>query len=104
MSAARIIRDAAQAMAKHEKLTLVEDEGLLAENAGLTEWPVVLMGSFDEDFLERAARSAHHLDEGASEMLLAAQEGRRARQPIHISGESESGRTAARPSSPATSG
>ena len=32
-------------------LTLVEDEGLLAENAGLTEWPVVLMGSFDEDFL-----------------------------------------------------
>ena len=31
--------------------TLVEDEGLLAENAGLTEWPVVLMGSFDEDFL-----------------------------------------------------
>lgn len=48
---ARIIHDAAQAMAKHEKLTLVEDEGLLAENAGLTEWPMVLMGSFDEDFL-----------------------------------------------------
>ncbi len=48
---ARIIRDAAQAMAKHEKLSLVEDEGLLAENAGLTEWPIVLMGSFDEDFL-----------------------------------------------------
>ena len=48
---ARIIHDAAQAMAKHEKLALVEDEGLLAENAGLTEWPVVLMGSFDEDFL-----------------------------------------------------
>ena len=48
---ARLIHDAAQAMAKHEKLALVEDEGLLAENAGLTEWPVVLMGSFDEDFL-----------------------------------------------------
>ncbi len=48
---ARIIGDAARAEAKHEKLTLVEDEGLLAENAGLTEWPVVLMGSFDEDFL-----------------------------------------------------
>jgi glycyl-tRNA synthetase beta chain len=48
---ARIIRDAALAMAKHEKLALVEDEGLLAENAGLTEWPVVLMGAFDEDFL-----------------------------------------------------
>jgi glycyl-tRNA synthetase beta chain len=48
---ASIIRDAAQAMARHEKLSLVEDEVLLAENAGLTEWPVVLMGSFDDDFL-----------------------------------------------------
>jgi glycyl-tRNA synthetase beta chain len=26
---------------------LVEDEGLLAENAGLTEWPVPLLGRFD---------------------------------------------------------
>ncbi|MBN9050337.1 MAG: glycine--tRNA ligase subunit beta [Rhizobiales bacterium] len=30
---------------------LVEDQGLLAEVAGLVEWPVVLMGSFDTDFL-----------------------------------------------------
>src|SRR3954470_10575008 len=30
---------------------LVEDEGLLAEVAGLVEWPVVLMGSFEETFL-----------------------------------------------------
>src|SRR5262245_10437640 len=30
---------------------LVEDTGLLAEVAGLVEWPVVLMGSFDEAFL-----------------------------------------------------
>jgi glycyl-tRNA synthetase beta chain len=30
---------------------LVEDEGLLAEVAGLVEWPVVLMGSFDAAFL-----------------------------------------------------
>lgn len=30
---------------------LVEDQGLLAEVAGLVEWPVVLMGSFDKDFL-----------------------------------------------------
>ena len=30
---------------------LVEDPGLLAEVAGLVEWPVVLMGSFDEAFL-----------------------------------------------------
>jgi glycyl-tRNA synthetase beta chain len=31
---------------------LVEDAGLLAEVAGLVEWPVVLMGSFEEAFLE----------------------------------------------------
>jgi glycyl-tRNA synthetase beta chain len=30
---------------------LVEDAGLLSEAAGLVEWPVVLMGSFDESFL-----------------------------------------------------
>ena len=48
---ANIILDGARALAKKEKLTLVEDEGLLAENAGLTEWPVPLMGAFDEAFL-----------------------------------------------------
>ncbi|AXS39544.1 glycine--tRNA ligase subunit beta [Breoghania sp. L-A4] len=32
-------------------LELVEDEGLLEEVAGLVEWPVVLVGSFDESFL-----------------------------------------------------
>ncbi|MGC1924482.1 MAG: glycine--tRNA ligase subunit beta [Pseudolabrys sp.] len=30
---------------------LVEDERLLAEVAGLVEWPVILMGSFDKSFL-----------------------------------------------------
>ena len=33
-------------------LELVEDEGLLEEVAGLVEWPVVLMGDFEERFLE----------------------------------------------------
>ncbi|WP_428669740.1 glycine--tRNA ligase subunit beta [Roseibium sp.] len=32
-------------------LELVEDPGLLEEVAGLVEWPVVLAGTFDEDFL-----------------------------------------------------
>ena len=41
----------ALALAKTAKLELVEDEALLHENAGLTEWPVVLMGTFDESFL-----------------------------------------------------
>ena len=49
--AQRIAHQAKELAGKH-KLQLVEDAGLLAENAGLTEWPVVLMGHFDEDFLE----------------------------------------------------
>ncbi|MGM4980103.1 glycine--tRNA ligase subunit beta [Hyphomicrobiales bacterium] len=32
-------------------LDLVEDEGLLEEVSGLVEWPQVLMGSFEEDYL-----------------------------------------------------
>ncbi len=33
-------------------LEVVEDPGLLSEVAGLVEWPVVLMGQIDEEFLE----------------------------------------------------
>jgi glycyl-tRNA synthetase beta chain len=46
-----LIAEAADALAKDNKLALVEDEALLAENAGLTEWPLVLMGEFDKAFL-----------------------------------------------------
>jgi glycyl-tRNA synthetase beta chain len=49
--ASRILQGARKA-AKTEGLTLVEDEVLLAENAGLTEWPVALMGGFDQSFLD----------------------------------------------------
>ena len=48
---AAIIRDRATALAREAGLELVEDEGLVAENAGLTEWPVPLLGRFDEAFL-----------------------------------------------------
>ena len=43
---------ARKALAAKEKLALVEDHGLVDENAGLAEWPVVLCGSFDESFLD----------------------------------------------------
>ena len=33
-------------------VTKLTDEGLVIENAGLTEWPVPLLGRFEEDFLE----------------------------------------------------
>ena len=49
---AAIIRIRAAALAAEAGLTLVEDEGLVAENAGLTEWPVPLLGRFDPDFLD----------------------------------------------------
>ena len=48
----RIIAEGARAAASAAGLTLVEDEALTAENAGLTEWPVPLLGSFDPAFLE----------------------------------------------------
>ena len=47
-----IIRDGANAAAKAAGLVLVEDEGLVTENAGLTEWPVPMLGRFDPAFLE----------------------------------------------------
>ncbi len=48
---AAIIRDGAHKLAADAGLHLIEDEGLVAENAGLTEWPVPLLGRFDEAFL-----------------------------------------------------
>ncbi|MET3436605.1 glycyl-tRNA synthetase beta chain [Sphingomonas sp. 1185] len=49
---AAIIRARASALAAEAGLELVEDEGLVAENAGLTEWPVPLLGRFDEAYLD----------------------------------------------------
>ena len=45
------IRADAKALAFAQGLEMIEDEGLLREVAGLVEWPVVLMGSFDESYL-----------------------------------------------------
>ena len=47
-----IILADAKDLALAQGLELVEDEGLLEEIAGLVEWPVVLMGSFEERFLD----------------------------------------------------
>ena len=48
----QIIGDRAREQAKSKGLDLIEDAGLLAENAGLTEWPVPLIGDFDPSFLD----------------------------------------------------
>ncbi len=46
-----IIAEDAKSLAFAQGLELVEDEGLLEEVAGLVEWPVVLMGEFEADYL-----------------------------------------------------
>ncbi|TSE11770.1 glycine--tRNA ligase subunit beta [Mesorhizobium intechi] len=61
LEAAKVVLDAdrrkeiiladARNLAFANGLDLVEDEGLLEEVSGLVEWPVVLMGEFEEDFL-----------------------------------------------------
>jgi glycyl-tRNA synthetase beta chain len=62
LEAARVVLDAerrkqiiladAQNLAFANGLELVEDDGLLEEVSGLVEWPVVLMGEFEETFLD----------------------------------------------------
>ncbi len=46
-----IIAEGAAKAAAAQGLSVVPDEGLVAENAGLTEWPVPLLGDFDPAFL-----------------------------------------------------
>jgi glycyl-tRNA synthetase beta chain len=47
-----IIRTDADNLAFAQGLSVIHDEGLLEEVAGLVEWPNVMMGSFDPDFLK----------------------------------------------------
>ncbi|MDP6345149.1 MAG: glycine--tRNA ligase subunit beta [Alphaproteobacteria bacterium] len=61
LAAARVLIDPAErqerilagarALAKGAGLSLVEDPGLLAEIAGLVEWPVPVLGAFDPRFM-----------------------------------------------------
>jgi glycyl-tRNA synthetase beta chain len=48
----QIIREGAEVAAHAAGLSLVADEGLVVENAGLTSWPVPLLGRFDPDYLD----------------------------------------------------
>ena len=47
-----IVRNGSRQLADDAGFLLVEDEGLVVENAGLTEWPMPLLGSFDADYLD----------------------------------------------------
>ncbi|HMM13213.1 MAG TPA: glycine--tRNA ligase subunit beta, partial [Parvibaculum sp.] len=48
---AKAIHEGARRLADEAGLKLVEDEGLLAEVAGLVEWPVPLIGRIDDEFM-----------------------------------------------------
>jgi glycyl-tRNA synthetase beta chain len=48
---AETIRTEAKNLAFARGLEMIEDEALLKDVAGLVEWPVVLMGEFDKNFL-----------------------------------------------------
>ncbi len=64
---------------------LIEDDGLLAEVAGLVEWPVTLMGSFDAALLvdPRGSDPRHHPQQ--PEMLRAARRRHgQAHQQVHF--------------------
>jgi glycyl-tRNA synthetase beta chain len=47
-----LIRDGVAALAAAQGLEVVPDEGLLAEVAGLVEWPVPLLGRIDDAFMD----------------------------------------------------
>ena len=49
---ARMIRDGITALAGAEGLDVVPDEALIAEVAGLVEWPVPLLGQIDDAFMD----------------------------------------------------
>ncbi|MEO1794710.1 MAG: glycine--tRNA ligase subunit beta, partial [Pseudomonadota bacterium] len=49
---AAAIAEQAADLAKEAGLELIEDDALRHENAGLTEWPTVLLGTFDKAFLD----------------------------------------------------
>ena len=79
-----IILADAKNLAFAQGFELVEDEGLLAEVAGLVEWPVVLMGSFEEAFLAippEVIRTTIRNNQKC--FVLRDAQDRQARQPFH---------------------
>jgi len=51
----RLIREGVAGLAAARDLTVVEDQGLLEEVAGLVEWPVPLLGRIDAAFMDLPA-------------------------------------------------
>ena len=47
-----MIAESATALAASVDCALVEDGGLISETAGLVEWPVPLLGTIDDEFMD----------------------------------------------------
>ena len=102
---ADIILADAKNLAFAQGFELVEDQGLLAEVAGLVEWPVTLMGSFDKAFLSIPDEVIRATIRNNQKCFRAARSAdREARQQVHPGRRTRKRPTAARRSSPATSG
>ena len=96
LEAAKVVLDAerrkeiiladARNLAFANGLDLVEDEGLLEEVSGLVEWPVVLMGEFEEAFLDIPAEVIRLTIRANQKCFVTRPQGagaRRLLQPLH---------------------
>ena len=99
----QIILTDARNLAFAQGLELVEDEAVLDEAAGLVEWPVVLIGSFDEAFLEVPAEAIQATIRANQKCFVTRDRRRPARRPLRADREHRGQGRRRRPSSPAMS-
>ena len=78
-----LIAEGARAAAAAAGLTLIDDAGLIAENAGLTEWPVPLLGRFDPAFLD-VPREVIQLTMRTNQKYFACTDGQGALAPAFV--------------------
>ena len=83
-------------------LEVVEDAGLLAEVAGLVEWPVVLMGKIGDDFLDLPPEVLQTSMKEHQKFFSRAQPQNGPDRTVRHRGQPRNGRTMARRSSQAT--
>ncbi len=86
-----IILADAKTLAFAQGLELVEDEGLLEEVAGLVEWPVVLMGAFEERFLEIPGEAIRATIRANQKCFVLRQSNGSALEPSPLVGEGREG-------------
>jgi glycyl-tRNA synthetase beta chain len=79
----RLICEGAGQVAADAGVTLLADDGLVAENAGLTEWPVPLLGRFDAEYLD-VPREVIVLTMRTNQKYFACTDGNGALAPVFV--------------------